>query len=550
MGDLDIARSKNKVRIQTIAKKLGIKNQDLETYGPYIAKVDLKNLKRRGKLILVTSINPTPFGEGKTTVAIGLADGLQKIGKKSCLALREPSLGPVFGTKGGATGGGYAQVVPMENINLHFTGDLHAITTANNLISAIIENHVIQGNELNIDPDRIIWKRTMDLNARTLRKIRVGLGGEKNGPEREDAFTITAASEIMAIFCLAKNLQDLKRLVGNIVLAYTRDGKKVLGKDLKIENSVAILLKDAIKPNLVQTLEKTPAFIHGGPFANIAHGCNSIIATETALALSHYVVTEAGFGADLGAEKFIDIKARRFGLNVDTIVLVAAIRALRYNGGATKEEANKPNIELLKKGICNLERHMQNLTNIYDGKVVVALNKFTTDTKEEIDLIKELCKKYNVRFAICDAWANGGKGARDLAKAVVESVETNTSRIKYCYNLEDPVKEKIEKIVKKNYRAKNVVFSDQAEEFLNKLEDEYKNLPICLAKNQYSFSDNKTKLGAPIDFDFTITSIELRAGAGYIVAIAGNMLLMPGLSKNPAALNMTIDENNIIEGLF
>ncbi len=551
MTDIEIAMSVTPENIGNIAAKLGLNEDEYETYGKYKAKINVAPVPKTDKLVLVTAINPTPFGEGKTTTSIGLADGLQKIGKSVCLALREPSLGPVFGVKGGATGGGHAQVIPMEDINLHFTGDLHAITSANNLISAMIDNHIHQGNELGIDPRRIVWKRCVDLNDRALRRIVCGLGGEMDGVPREDGFNITAASEIMAILCLSNDLTDFKRRVGDVVVAYNYNREPVRARDLKIEDACAILMKDAIKPNLVQTLEGAPAIIHGGPFANIAHGCNSVIATKTAMSLADYVITEAGFGADLGAEKFIDIKCRMAGLKPKAVVLVATVRALKFNGGAKKEDLAKEDLVTLQNGIDNLIAHIDALNNAFNANVVVTLNRFITDSKNEIEYIEKICRERGARFVTCDAWANGGEGAKELANKVVEAVENSDKEMTYSYSLDMSIEEKIEAVAKKVYGAKGIELSPKAKANIERMTDiGYGNLPICIAKTQYSLSDDPKALGRPRDFTLRIENVELRSGAGFIVVIAGSIMLMPGLSKEPAGTKMTIDENGKISGLF
>ena len=551
MTDIEIAMSVTPENIGNIAAKLGLNEDEYETYGKYKAKINVAPVPKTDKLVLVTAINPTPFGEGKTTTSIGLADGLQKIGKSVCLALREPSLGPVFGVKGGATGGGHAQVIPMEDINLHFTGDLHAITSANNLISAMIDNHIHQGNELGIDPRRIVWKRCVDLNDRALRRIVCGLGGEMDGVPREDGFNITAASEIMAILCLSNDLTDFKRRVGDVVVAYNYNREPVRARDLKIEDACAILMKDAIKPNLVPTLEGAPAIIHGGPFANIAHGCNSVIATKTAMSLADYVITEAGFGADLGAEKFIDIKCRMAGLKPKAVVLVATVRALKFNGGAKKEDLAKEDLVTLQNGIDNLIAHIDALNNAFNANVVVTLNRFITDSKNEIEYIEKICRERGARFVTCDAWANGGEGAKELANKVVEAVENSDKEMTYSYSLDMSIEEKIEAVAKKVYGAKGIELSPKAKANIERMTDiGYGNLPICIAKTQYSLSDDPKALGRPRDFTLRIENVELRSGAGFIVVIAGSIMLMPGLSKEPAGTKMTIDENGKISGLF
>lgn len=551
MTDIEIANSVKPLPIGEIADSLGLTEENIEFYGKYKCKIEpVKTQNSTDKLILVTAINPTSLGEGKTTTSIGLADGLKRIGKNVCLALREPSLGPVFGIKGGATGGGHAQVIPMEDINLHFTGDLHAITCANNLISSIIDNHIQQGNALSIDVRRILWNRAVDLNDRALRNVTVGLGGILNGVPREEHFNITAASEIMAILCLASDLMDLKRRVGNIAVAYSTDGKLIYCRDLKIEDAVAIVLKDAIKPNLVQTLENTPAIIHGGPFANIAHGCNSIIATCQAMQYADYVVTEAGFGADLGAEKFINIKCRISSLAPKCIVLVATVRALKYNGGV-KKDFDIENHTALAQGIENLRAHISNL-KAFGVPVVVAINKFITDTDAEINYIKQTCFECGAQVELCEAWAHGGEGAIDLAKAVVKAVDEGLdSELLYSYKDEDSIVTKINAIAKNIYHAAGVNISPKAQRAIKEIEDNgYGQLPICIAKTQYSFSDDPTKLGNPQGYEFNVQDAQLRAGAGFIVIIAGSIMLMPGLGKEPSATKMTINEAREINGLF
>ncbi len=549
--DIEIAREYKAENIYSIANRLGIDESDLLPYGKFMAKIEGKPQAPKSKLILVTAINPTPAGEGKTTVSIGLADGLKRIGKNVCLALREPSLGPVFGVKGGATGGGYAQIVPMEEINLHFTGDLHAITSANNLLSAMIDNHIYQGNELDIDPTRVIFKRCVDLNDRSLRHIVAGLGGATNGSPREDGFTITAASEIMAILCLSEDLKDLKRRLGNILVGYNRSKQPVYAKDLKAENAMAILLKEAIKPNLVQTLEGTPAIVHGGPFANIAHGCNSVIATRMAMGLSDYTVTEAGFGADLGAEKFLDVKCRKAGLKPDLVVLVATIRALKMHGGVKKADLGVENVEALEKGLGNLYKHIENVRNVYKLPVVVAINRFTSDTKNEIETLKKGVESYGVEAILTEEWAKGSLGTTELAEKVVELCEKEND-FTFSYGDDMKLKDKFIAVATKIYGAKSVTFSSSAEKELKKLEEMgYGKLPVVIAKTQYSLSDDQTKLGRPENFEVTITEVVLRSGAEFVVGIAGNMMLMPGLGKTPAAVGMTIDdESGEVNGLF
>jgi formate--tetrahydrofolate ligase len=548
MQDIEIARNAKLKNINEIAQKLGITEDYLEQYGKYKAKISLdyydkiKNNKD-GKLILVTAINPTPLGEGKTTTSIGLADAFYKINKKAVLALREPSLGPVFGIKGGATGGGYSQVAPMEDINLHFTGDIHAITTANNLLSAIIDNHIWQGNELEIE--KVTWKRCLDLNDRALRKVEVSLSGEKNMKPREDGFDITVASEIMAILCLSKDMQDLKRRLGNIVIGYNKQNKPVTCRDLKADGSLAVILKDAIKPNLVQTLENNPVLIHGGPFANIAHGCNSIIATNMALKMGDYVVTEAGFGADLGAEKFLDIKCRLLDKTPDAVVIVATLRALKYHGGANKEDCSKENVEALKIGIHNLLRHIDNIKK-YGITPIVAINKFTTDTDKEIEILKEVLNGV-VEVSLLENWAKGGEGAIDLAQKLTKICETK-NEFKYIYDINDTVEAKIKAVAQKIYGATDVEYSDIAKEQLKELNDS--KFPVCIAKTQYSFSDDPKDLLGDKPFNLHVTELKLKEGAEFIVVLTGKIMTMPGLPKKPAAENINIDENGVIEGIF
>lgn len=553
--DVQIAQEAKMEPIVEVAKKLGIENDDLIQYGKYKAKIDLKlldNLKDKedGKLILVSAINPTPAGEGKTTVNIGLSMGLNRIGKKAVTTLREPSLGPSFGVKGGAAGGGYSQVVPMEDINLHFTGDFHAITTANNLISALLDNHLQQGNILNIDPRRIVWKRVLDMNDRALRNIVVGLGGKPNGVPREDGFDITVASEIMAIFCLATDLEDLKRRVGDILIAYNYEGAPIYAKDLKAEGAVALLLKDAINPNLVQTLENTPAIIHGGPFANIAHGCNSITALKMAMKLGDYTVTEAGFGADLGAEKFFNITSRYGELKPDATVLVATVRALKHHGGSPKDELGNENLDYLTKGLPNLEKHIENIRK-FGIEPIIAINEFPTDTKKEIDLIVEKCEELGVKAVPVQVWAKGGEGAEELAKAVVEIAESGESKFDFLYDMEDSIPNKIEKIAKEIYGADGVDFLPAAEKQIKQYEKlGYDKVPICMAKTQYSLSDDQTLLARPEGFRITVRDFKVSNGAGFIVALTGNIMTMPGLPKVPAANNMDILPDGEIVGLF
>lgn len=540
--------------IERIAKEIGIDKKFLEPYGNYKAKIDLNILndlnRKNGKLILVTAINPTPAGEGKTTTTIGLADSLKKLGKKTVVALREPSLGPVFGIKGGAAGGGYAQVVPMEDINLHFTGDFHAIGAANNLLAAMIDNHIFQGNSLNIDPSKITWKRCVDMNDRQLRFVEDGLGGGKNGVPRKDGFDITVASEIMAVFCLASSLEDLKERLSRLIIGYTFDNKPVTAGDLKAQGAMAALLKDALKPNLVQTLEHTPAIVHGGPFANIAHGCNSVIATKMAMKLGDYTVTEAGFGADLGAEKFLDIKCRLAGLKPDAVVIVATVRALKMHGGMSKEDLNIENLDALEKGIPNLLRHVSNIKNVYHLPSVVAINKFPTDTQSEIDLIINKCKELGVNVVLSDVWANGSEGGLSLAKEVVKLCD-EPNNFEFSYELQDTIENKISTIVKRIYGGKGAKFLPEALDDIKRITDlGFGNLPICIAKTQYSFSDDLTKLGAPTDFEITIKEVKTSAGAGFIVALTGSILTMPGLPKVPAAEKIDVLPNGKIIGLF
>lgn len=550
MTDIEIANAAKLLPITDVAAKLGLAQEDIDPYGHYKAKINKKPSDKRGKLVLVTAINPTSLGEGKTTTSIGLADGMAKLGKKVCLALREPSLGPVFGIKGGATGGGHAQVLPMEDINLNFTGDLHAVTTANNLIAAILDNHIQQGNSLGIDVRRIVWNRCLDMNDRALRNVLVGLGGRLNGVPREDHFNITAASEIMAVLCLAGDLMDLKKRVGDIIVAYNFAGEPVTCRDLKVEDAVAIVLKEAIKPNLVQTLEGTPAIIHGGPFANIAHGCNTVIATKLAMSLSDYTITEAGFGADLGAEKFLDIKCRAAGIQPDCVCLVATIRALKYNGGA-KSDFDKENMPALSGGICNLLGHIDNLTNVFNANVVVAINKFITDTDAEIEFVRQQCLQYGAKVVLCEAWAKGSDGAVELAQVVADTADGNTKKLTFAYDETDDIKTKIEKVATKVYGASKVDFSKQALNAIATCQQlGFGDYPVCVAKTQYSFSDDQTLLGRPKDFVFHVQDVQIRSGAKFVVAIAGSIMLMPGLGKNPAACNMQIDENNVIKGLF
>ncbi|CDA78421.1 formate--tetrahydrofolate ligase [Negativibacillus massiliensis] len=554
LTDIEIAQQCKMKPITEIAAQLGIAPEELEPYGHYKAKLsdDLaKRLENKpdGKLILVTAINPTPAGEGKTTTTVGLGQAMSKIGKNAIIALREPSLGPVFGIKGGAAGGGYAQVVPMEDINLHFTGDMHAITAANNLLCAILDNHLQQGNQLNIDPRRVLFKRCMDMNDRALRFVNVGLGGKANGVPREDGFQITVASEVMAILCLAADLQDLKERLGNILVAYTYDNRPVYAKDLQVNGSMAVLLKDAIKPNLVQTLENTPALMHGGPFANIAHGCNSVRATKLALKLADYTITEAGFGSDLGAEKFLDIKCRYAGLAPSAIVVVATLRALKYNGGVPKAETAKPNVEAVKAGLCNLAAHVENMKK-YGVPVVVAINHFLTDSDEEVEVLENYCRENDVEFALSDVFAKGGEGGIELAHKVVKACE-KPANFAPIYDVDLPIKEKIETIAKTIYGADGVTYSSEANKAIAEIEKLGKDkLPICMAKTQYSLSDDATKLGRPTGFKINIRDVKLSAGAGFIVALSGAIMTMPGLGKEPAAYRIDIDADGNIHGLF
>lgn len=553
-SDIEIAQEAKMLPIVKIAQDLNLSEDDIELYGKYKCKISLdilnKSDNKDGKLVLVTAINPTPAGEGKSTVTVGLGQGLCKLGKKAVIALREPSLGPVFGIKGGAAGGGYAQVVPMEDINLHFTGDMHAITSANNLLSAAIDNHIHQGNDLRIDSRRILFKRVMDMNDRALRDIVVGMGGKANGFVREDGFMITVASEIMAILCLAKDLADLKERMGNILVAYNLDGEAVYAKDLNVHGAMTLLMKDAIKPNLVQTLENTPAIIHGGPFANIAHGCNSIIATKTALKLGDIVVTEAGFGADLGAEKFFDIKCRYGELKPNCVVLVATIRALKHHGGVAKDKLNVEDIEALNKGIENLGKHIENIKK-YGVPMIVAINKFVTDTEDEIKAIKEYCHSIGVKVSLSEVWAKGGDGAIELGNEVLDIIEKEESKFDVLYDVEDSIEDKISKIAKEIYGAKGVNFTTQALNQIRELERiGCDKLPICMAKTQYSLSDNPKLLGRASNFDITVREIKVSKGAGFIVALTGDIMTMPGLPKVPAAARMDILENGEILGLF
>lgn len=555
LTDIEIAKQADIKPISDIAEKLGISADELEFYGKYKAKLPLSLLKKYenkedGKLILVTAINPTPAGEGKTTVTVGLGEAMNRIGKKAVIALREPSMGPVFGIKGGAAGGGYAQVIPMEDINLHFTGDMHAITAANNLLCAIIDNHIQQGNELRIDPRRILFKRCLDMNDRALRNVVIGLGGKVNGVPREDGFMITVASEIMAILCLSSRIKDLKDRLGSILTAYTYDGTPVYARDLNAVGSMAALLKDAIKPNLVQTLENTPALMHGGPFANIAHGCNSVTATRLALKLGDYCITEAGFGADLGAEKFLDIKCRCAGLKPSCVVIVATIRALKYNGGVPKTELSKENIVALKNGIVNLGTHIENMRK-YGLPVVVAINRFATDTEAEIETIEAFCKEKDVPVSLTEVFARGGEGGKELAEKVVKTIETKEAHFKPIYDEKLSIKEKLNVLAKEIYRAGDVVFTSNAEKAISEIEKLGKDkLPICVAKTQYSLSDDPQKLGSPKGFTLTVRDVRLSAGAGFIVALTGDIMTMPGLPKQPAAYKIDVDDDGNVSGLF
>lgn len=555
LTDIEIAKQADIKPISDIAEKLGISTDELEFYGKYKAKLPLSLLKKYenkedGKLILVTAINPTPAGEGKTTVTVGLGEAMNRIGKKAVIALREPSMGPVFGIKGGAAGGGYAQVIPMEDINLHFTGDMHAITAANNLLCAIIDNHIQQGNELRIDPRRILFKRCLDMNDRALRNVVIGLGGKVNGVPREDGFMITVASEIMAILCLSSGIKDLKDRLGSILTAYTYDGTPIYARDLNAVGSMAALLKDAIKPNLVQTLENTPALMHGGPFANIAHGCNSVTATRLALKLGDYCITEAGFGADLGAEKFLDIKCRCAGLKPSCVVIVATIRALKYNGGVPKTELSNENTVALKNGIVNLETHIENMRK-YGLPVVVAINRFATDTEAEIETIEAFCKEKDVPVSLTEVFARGGEGGKELAEKVVKTIETKEAHFKPIYDEKLSIKEKLNVLAKEIYRAGDVVFTSNAEKAISEIEKLGKDkLPICVAKTQYSLSDDPQKLGSPKGFTLTVRDVRLSAGAGFIVALTGDIMTMPGLPKQPAAYKIDVDDDGNVSGLF
>ena len=554
-SDIQIAQEATMLPIKEVALQLGIEEDDLELYGKYKAKLSDELMNRikdnpDGKLILVTAINPTPAGEGKTTTSVGLGQAFGKLGKKAVIALREPSLGPCFGIKGGAAGGGYAQVVPMEDLNLHFTGDFHAITSANNLLAALLDNHIQQGNELGIDPRQIVWKRCIDMNDRVLRNVVVGLGSKMDGMVREDHFVITVASEIMAILCLANDMHDLKRRLGRIIVAYTFDGKPVTADDIHATGSMAALLKDALKPNLIQTLEHTPAIVHGGPFANIAHGCNSVRATKTALKLADYVITEAGFGADLGAEKFFDIKCRKAGLKPAAVVLVATIRALKYNGGVAKADLGTENLDALKKGIVNLEKHIENLQK-YGVPVVVTLNSFITDTKAETDFVEQFCHDRDCEFALSEVWEKGGEGGIALANKVLDTLEHKDSHFKVLYENELSLEEKIETIAREIYGADGVTYSPAAKKELKRITDMgLSNFPVCMAKTQYSLSDDQTKLGRPEGFTINVREVYVSAGAGFVVAVTGAIMTMPGLSKNPAAYGIDVNDDGVITGLF
>ena len=554
-SDIEIAQEAVAQDIRDIAKKIGLSEDDIELYGKYKAKIDYNVLDRtedrKGKLILTTAINPTPAGEGKTTTSIGVADALAKLGKNVITALREPSMGPVFGVKGGAAGGGYAQVIPMEDINLHFTGDMHAIGAANNLLAAMLDNHVYQGNDLNINPKRITWRRCVDMNDRQLRNIVDGLGKKVDGVTREDGFDITVASEIMATFCLSNNIGELKEKLGDIVVAYTYDGKPVTARDLGANGAMAAVLKDALKPNLVQTLEGTPAIIHGGPFANIAHGCNSIIATKMALHMSDYVVTEAGFGADLGAEKFLDIKCRKAGIKPDAVVIVATVRALKYNGGVPKDQLNEENLEALEAGLPNLLKHIENITQVYKLPAVVAINRFPLDTEAELKLVEDKCNELGVNVALSEVWAKGGEGGLEVAKEVLKLIDEGDNRFEYCYDDDMSIKNKLNAIATRIYGADGVDYTAEASKQIKELEDlGFGKLPVCVAKTQYSLSDDQTKLGRPSGFRINVREANVSAGAGFIVVLTGAIMKMPGLPKQPAALRIDVDEKGVISGLF
>lgn len=554
-SDIEIAQEAKPLDIREVAKKVGLSEDDIELYGKYKAKVDYNLLKKdtgkKAKLILATAINPTPAGEGKTTTTIGVADAFSRLGKNALVALREPSLGPVFGIKGGAAGGGYAQVVPMEDINLHFTGDFHAIGAANNLLAAMLDNHIHQGNALNIDTRSITWRRCVDMNDRQLRNVVDGLGRRVDGVTREDGFDITVASEVMAAFCLANDIADLKERLGDIIVAYNYDGQPVTARELKANGAMAALLKDALKPNLVQTLEGTPAFVHGGPFANIAHGCNSVIATKMAMHFSDYVLTEAGFGADLGAEKFIDIKCRMADLKPDAVIIVATIRALKYNGGVAKDQLNEENLEALEKGLPNLLKHVENITKVFGLPAVVAINRFPMDTEAELKLVEDKCKELGVNVALSEVWAKGGEGGIEVAKEVLRLIDEEENNFQYCYDEDLSIKEKINAIATKIYGADGVDFTKEAEKEIAKFERlGFNKLPICMAKTQYSLTDDQTKLGRPEGFRITVRDLTVSAGAGFIVALTGAIMKMPGLPKVPAAERIDVDENGVISGLF
>lgn len=553
--DIEIAQEANPQDIRDIAKKINLSEDDIELYGKYKAKIDYNVLNRTksraGKLILTTAINPTPAGEGKTTTSIGVADALAKLGKNVIAALREPSMGPVFGIKGGAAGGGYAQVVPMEDINLHFTGDMHAIGAANNLLAAMLDNHVYQTNSLNINPKRITWRRCVDMNDRQLRNVVDGLGKKVDGVTREDGFDITVASEVMAAFCLSNNISELKENLGNIVVAYNYSGKPVTARDLNAHGAMAAILKDALKPNLVQTLEGTPAILHGGPFANIAHGCNSIIATKMGMHMADYVVTEAGFGADLGAEKFLDIKCRKAGIRPDAVIIVATVRALKYNGGVAKDQLNNENLEALEKGLPNLLKHIENITQVYKLPAVVAINRFPLDTDAELALVRSKCEELGVKFALSEVWANGGEGGIEVANEVLKLIEEGENNFEYCYEEDMTIKEKLNAIATKIYGADGVNYTKEANKQIAELEElGYGNLPVCVAKTQYSLSDDQTKLGRPTGFTIEVRQANVSAGAGFVVVMTGEIMKMPGLPKLPAAERIDVDENGKISGLF
>lgn len=554
-SDIEIAQEAKPLDIREVAKKVGLSEDDIELYGKYKAKADYNLLKKdtgkKAKLILATAINPTPAGEGKTTTTIGVADAFSRLGKNALVALREPSLGPVFGIKGGAAGGGYAQVVPMEDINLHFTGDFHAIGAANNLLAAMLDNHIHQGNALNIDTRSITWRRCVDMNDRQLRNVVDGLGRRVDGVTREDGFDITVASEVMAAFCLANDIADLKERLGDIIVAYNYDGEPVTARELKANGAMAALLKDALKPNLVQTLEGTPAFVHGGPFANIAHGCNSVIATKMAMHFSDYVLTEAGFGADLGAEKFIDIKCRMADLKPDAVIIVATIRALKYNGGVAKDQLNEENLEALEKGLPNLLKHVENITKVFGLPAVVAINRFPMDTEAELKLVEDKCKELGVNVALSEVWAKGGEGGIEVAKEVLRLIDEEENNFQFCYEEDLSIKEKINAIATKIYGADGVDFTKEAEKEIAKFERlGFNKLPICMAKTQYSLTDDQTKLGRPEGFRITVRDLTVSAGAGFIVALTGAIMKMPGLPKSPAAERIDVDENGVISGLF